>query len=109
MLGRDQRGHSHDRLLERLLTEYKSPYGLPTTWPSSDQFDDQRYWRGPVWMNMNWLFSEAVEELGFLKQNSLELVEKSGFFEYFSPLTGEGLGADQFTWTAALTLDWLNG
>jgi hypothetical protein len=30
-----------------------------------------------------------------------------GFREYFDPLTGAGLGARDFTWTAALALDWL--
>ena len=25
--------------------------------------------------------------------------------EYFDPLTGEGLGADEFSWTAAVLLD----
>ena len=33
------------------------------------------------------------------------LVERSGFFEYFDPHTGEGLGARDFSWTAALVLD----
>ncbi|NND01141.1 MAG: hypothetical protein HKN85_13250 [Gammaproteobacteria bacterium] len=34
------------------------------------------------------------------------LIEKSGFYEYFSPLTGEGLGGDYFSWTAAIDLFW---
>jgi hypothetical protein len=28
--------------------------------------------------------------------------------EYFDPLTGEGLGADEFSWTAAALLDILH-
>ena len=38
---------------------------------------------------------------------TLELVARNGMHEYFDPNTGEGLGADQFTWTAALSLDLL--
>jgi len=33
--------------------------------------------------------------------------ERSGFFEYFDPRTGEGLGAPAFSWTAALAIDLL--
>jgi hypothetical protein len=36
---------------------------------------------------------------------TIELVERSGFREYFDPLTGEGAGVDRFSWTAALALD----
>ena len=41
-----------------------------------------------------------------IMQDTFKLVEKSGFYEYFSPLTGEGLGGDDFTWTAAIDLFW---
>ena len=42
-----------------------------------------------------------------LRQRSLALVDGAGFFEYFSPLTGRGYGAPDFSWTAALTLELL--
>jgi hypothetical protein len=37
----------------------------------------------------------------------LRLVHDSGHHEYFHPVTGEGIGAPAFSWTAALTLDLL--
>ena len=40
---------------------------------------------------------------------TIELVRRSGFREYFDPLTGEGAGVDRFSWSAALTLDLLLG
>lgn len=33
-----------------------------------------------------------------------ELIEKSGFREYYNPFTGQGYGAEEFTW-AGLVLD----
>jgi hypothetical protein len=36
------------------------------------------------------------------------MVAKSGFAEYFDPNTAEPLGADNFSWTAALTIDLLH-
>jgi hypothetical protein len=35
------------------------------------------------------------------------MVEEVGVWEYYNPLTGEGLGSPAFSWTAALTLDLL--
>jgi hypothetical protein len=36
-------------------------------------------------------------------------MERRGFREYFDPLSGDGLGADDFSWTAAIALDWTVG
>jgi hypothetical protein len=42
-----------------------------------------------------------------LTETTLEMVKRSGFAEYFDPVTGEPLGAHNFSWTAALVLDLL--
>ncbi|MCT4559128.1 MAG: hypothetical protein N4A61_13850 [Pelagimonas sp.] len=39
--------------------------------------------------------------------DSLSLIEASGFAEYYDPLTGEGCGGETFTWTAAMVIDFL--
>ena len=83
--------------------------------PSYDRygygFSPSRYWRGPVWININWLLMRGLERYGFeneaarLRETIIELARRAGFFEYFDPLTGEGHGSDFFSWTAALFLD----
>ena len=96
----------YDRLRESLMGEFATPWGLPSVAPSSPNFDPVCYWRGPSWINLNWLFRHVVgKELG---AQTLRLVTNTGYWEYFHPLTGKGLGADRFTWTAALVLDLLN-
>jgi hypothetical protein len=83
-------------------------------------FDPHRYWRGPVWINMNWMLYHGLRRYGHhplaerIRADSLELVRKYGFWEYFNPWknlpegeTKGGYGSNQFSWTAALTLDWL--
>jgi len=88
-----------------LQERYTTDWPLATHAPREATFEPRRYWRGPTWINMNWLL---VPSLGAeLAERTLGLVQKSGFREYFDPTTGEGLGADQFTWTAALALDLL--
>jgi hypothetical protein len=42
-----------------------------------------------------------------LRRVALEELAQGGFAEYFEPFTGEPLGADDQSWTAAVTLDWL--
>jgi hypothetical protein len=42
-----------------------------------------------------------------LRSASLEQLESGGFGEYFEPFTGELLGSDDQSWTAAVALDWL--
>ncbi len=94
-----------EALREGLELRYATPWPLPTTAPSEPTFDARRYWRGPSWINVNWLLAPFV---GIdIVDRSLELLDREGFREYFDPLTGEGLGARSFSWSAALALDWL--
>ncbi len=39
--------------------------------------------------------------------SSLEQIAVGGFGEYFEPFTGDLLGSDDQSWTAAVVLDWL--
>ena len=41
----------------------------------------------------------------WIRDSLLQLVIEQGFYEYYEPTTGKGLGADGFSWTAALFLD----
>jgi glycogen debranching enzyme len=90
---------------------YGAAWPVPTVPPSDPAFESRRYWRGPTWINVNWLIVDglrragAADAAGRLAGRTIELIEKSGFYEYFDPLSGEGLGADGFAWTAALALD----
>lgn len=88
-------------------------FPIPSVPLDSPDFDPDRYWQGPTWMNINWLIMDGLKRYGFdehvaaLRESSLEMVEKSGFAEYFDPNTAEPLGAHNFSWTAALTIDLL--
>lgn len=81
---------------------------------NSTTFNHELYWRGPIWININWFLWRGFTNAGMedtatsLKNGMLELMEKQGFREYYSPLTGEGLGAQDFSWSAALAIDLLN-
>ena len=110
---------THAQAVQMLKTFYNSNFCGSGSWtvPSCSRqeavFDPARYWRGPIWINLNWLLIQGFENYGFyheaeqLRQNSLELPRRSGFYEYFNPDTGAGLGSADFSWTASLVLDLL--
>lgn len=88
--------------------------------PTHDRFNPRKYWRGPVWINLNWMLYHGLQRYGFeevakqVKVDSLELISKNGFYEYFDsrkdnpdgPLNG--YGGNNFSWSAALLIDFLN-
>jgi hypothetical protein len=61
-----------------------------------------RYWRGPTWLFSTWFILRGLmrdgreAEAWHVVGRTAALVERSGFREYFNPLTGEGMGARQF-------------
>lgn len=90
--------------------KFKLPFMVPTVASDDPSFDASGFWRGPIWMNVNWFIYKGLIRYGFndvaqkIVDSSLSLIEKSGFREQFNPLTGEGLGAKDFTW-GGLVLD----
>ncbi|MCA9581273.1 MAG: hypothetical protein KC416_05725 [Myxococcales bacterium] len=94
------------RLKEGLRERYATKYQVPTTATTDAAYKPRLYWRGPVWVNVNWMLVETFGRQ--LAEQTLELVEQGGIREYFHPETAEGLGGEEFAWTAALTLDLLS-
>jgi len=80
-------------------------------------YDSKRYWRGPIWPQMNWMIYHGLKQYQFeneataVKDNFLELVQKFGFHEYFEAqrhlveTTNGGYGGDNFSWTASSVID----
>jgi glycogen debranching enzyme len=94
-------------------TFYKKQHGpiVSSTSIYEQEFNPVNYWRGPIWININWLIYKGLKHHGFDKDAEsmwnafMQLIRKSGFHEYYNPFTGKGLGARNFSWTASLLLD----
>ncbi|MCG5212011.1 MGH1-like glycoside hydrolase domain-containing protein [Streptosporangium sp. KLBMP 9127] len=88
-------------------------YPVPSCEIRSPRFDRSNYWRGPSWVNTNWLLRHAAglhgrpELARVLSACTLRLVRQAGFRECFDPFDGTGRGCRDFSWSAALTLDLL--
>lgn len=82
--------------------------------PQDPRFDSKRYWRGPVWLVVNYMIADGLARAGLedasakITASSLDLIRESGFAEYYDPITGEPLGGGRFTWTAAMVLEFLS-
>jgi hypothetical protein len=85
--------------------------------PTNEKFNPKKYWRGPVWINLNWMIYYGLKDYGFydiakrIKSDSIEIIEKVGFHEYFDARKEayskncKGYGSANFSWSAALYLD----
>ncbi len=83
---------------------------VPSTDPSEPAFEPRRYWRGPVWVVVNWMIATGLAEAGEpetaarVLDDTRRLIGASGFSEYFDPTDGAGIGGGAFSWTAAIDL-----
>jgi hypothetical protein len=106
-LGEAQIGAARRLITGGVLT---SPFGVRSLNRNHPGLEPRNYWRGPVWANVSWLCAHGLELAGDraaaaeLRAQMLRAVEEGGMREYFLPDSGQGLGAPDFAWTAALTL-----
>ncbi|MCC6803835.1 MAG: hypothetical protein IT319_13210 [Anaerolineae bacterium] len=98
---------------EKLVNRLQEPrfwtrFPVATTPTDADTFDPNTYWRGNVWSSVNWLIYKGLRRYGYhdvanaLAERSLALLEQSGFCEYYHPVTGKGLGGENFSWSAVM-------
>ena len=92
-------------------------YPVPSVAATEPSFDPRGHgliWRGPTWVNTNWMIWRGLRRHGYddlaatLAGRTVDMVVKSGMREFYNPLNGDGLGATSFGWSA-LALDMLDG
>ncbi len=86
-------------------------FAIPNYDKTKKDFSTKNYWRGPVWININWMLYQGLKRYRFkqkaehLEKTILELPVRFGFYEYFDSRFGKGYGTKDFSWTAALFID----
>lgn len=111
-----------ERVVQVLLDRFggEDQYLCASFDPTSELYNPKKYWRGPIWMNLNWLLYQGLKRYEYealaerVKNESIELISSSGFKEYFDArktiqeASGRGYGGDNFSWSAALFIDLLH-
>ncbi|KHE92155.1 MAG: DUF547 domain-containing protein [Candidatus Scalindua rubra] len=86
-------------------------FTIPNYDTQKEGFERSNYWRGPVWININWMLVHGLRRYGYtlkadsLQKDLLQLPIRYGFHEYFDSFEGTGYGTDNFSWTASLFID----
>jgi len=109
-------GDIADRLVEHLTDERQFWTRYPVTTVARDhpKYDPGQMWRGPTWVNVNYLLIEGLERSGYpdlareLRRRTLQMVMGADdIYEYYHPETG-AMGpkaASIYGWSAALFID----
>jgi glycogen debranching enzyme len=113
-------GRLPDPILEKVLKHLTSPdeywtrYPLPVVAANDPTFEANQMWRGPTWVNINYLFVEGLTRCGRpelareLLERTLALVQlHPDIYEYYNPLDGSRppKAAGSFGWTSAVFID----
>jgi putative isomerase len=113
-------GQLPESVRDRLIAHLTNPdvfWGecvLPTVARNDPHYDPGTMWRGPVWVNVNYIFIEALRQIGehALAHNLLDrtlslIMGQPGMYEYYHAETGEppSTAAESFGWTAAVFID----
>ena len=114
MLFSDLKNKSVNKNLIKSLKKYckNENYLFPSINSRHKSFEEKRYWRGPVWINCNWIIYQGLKNKDksfaeMIRKKTINLVEKKKFREYYSCKSGLGMGAKNFSWSAALYLDFV--
>ncbi len=92
-----------------------TPLPLPTLNRKHPAFDPLKgYWRGPVWLDQVYFAVTGLKQYGYqseaatLQQKVFReargLLDNAPVYENYHPLTGKGLNAANFSWSAAMIL-----
>jgi glycogen debranching enzyme len=107
-------------IAERLITHLTDPAEFWSQWPlatvalNDPKFDSKQMWRGPTWVNINYMFIEALERIDHavlaseLRRKTLDMIRRlPDIYEYYDPLTGDRppKAAPIFGWTTAVYIE----
>lgn len=104
------------RVVKHIFNEatFWTEFPVPSVALDESTFDAEQMWRGPSWVNVNYLLVEGLTRSGFVEEARRlrritlgKLMALPDFYEYYNPLTGKPgkKAAPIFGWSAALFID----
>jgi glycogen debranching enzyme len=113
-------GRMPPEIARRLVDHLTDPrqfwprYPVPSVALDDPKYDPLQMWRGPTWVNVNYLLIEGLARSGYsqvsreLRDRTLALIEsQADIFEYYHPQTGGNppKAASVFGWSSAVYID----
>jgi putative isomerase len=109
-------GEIADRLVAHLIDfrQFWPRFPVPSVALDDPSYDPNKMWRGPTWVNVNYLLIEGLLRSGYLeiarklRHSTLQMIcRQEDIFEYYNPETGEkpDEAASAFGWSSALMID----
>lgn len=104
------------RLVAHLTDEHQfwPRYPVPTVAMDDPKYEPNQMWRGPTWVNVNYLLIEGLQRSGYpdlardLRHRTLDLIcGQDDIYEYYHPASGENPpnAASTFGWSSAVFID----
>jgi glycogen debranching enzyme len=104
------------RLVSHLTDErqFWPRYPVPSVALNDPKYDPNQMWRGPTWVNINYLLIEGLQKAGYLdiadelRRRTLDLIGgQEDIYEYYHPESGENppKAAAIFGWSSAVFID----
>ncbi|MCZ7554032.1 MAG: hypothetical protein B6D39_05310 [Anaerolineae bacterium UTCFX2] len=104
------------RLVQNLIDEQQfwTPFPVATVARNDPKFNPDQMWRGPTWININYLLIEGLFRSGYadlareLRRRTLDMIcSQPDIYEYYHPITGANppKAAPIFGWSAAILID----
>jgi len=105
-----------DRLVKHLTDErqFWTRYPVATVAMDDPTYTPGKMWRGPTWVNVNYLLIEGLQRSGYadlaheLRRRTLDLINShDDIYEYYDPVSGENppTAASMFGWSSAVFID----
>lgn len=112
VLGEHLEKDKFDKLVAVLELDFLTPFGLATEAPSSPLYEADGYWRGPIWAPSTYLIVDGLRRGGRedlaaeISKRFCDMIQHvaHGNYENFDALTGKGLRAPGYTWTASVNM-----
>ncbi|MCX7801016.1 MAG: hypothetical protein N2109_11820 [Fimbriimonadales bacterium] len=113
LLGERLPGEVRSKLAARLRPggPFVTEFGAATESPQSPHYDEDSYWRGPIWPSQTMLLVEGLARSGFrdqaadLARRFVRLCQRTRTFaENYGALTGRPLRDPAYTWASSVFL-----
>lgn len=97
-------------VLAQRIEVHLTAWGPATEPVDSPEYEDDGYWRGPVWAPSTALIEDGLRRAGRtaladrVSERFRAVCERSGFAENFDARTGDGLRDRAYSWTASVYL-----